>query len=70
MSGNVAEWVADWYAPYRFDAATDPQGPAAGDRRVVRGGSAMYARVTARGVLMADDTNGSASFRCAKDFDS
>lgn len=74
MSGNVAEWVADWYAPYTFDAATDPQGPAAGDRRIVRGGSAydspMYARVMARSVLIAGETNASAGFRCAKDFDS
>lgn len=41
MAGNAAEWTADWYAPSYYAAApaTDPAGPASGDRRVVRGGS-------------------------------
>jgi formylglycine-generating enzyme required for sulfatase activity len=41
LSGNVAEWVADYYdkAWYRVSGDADPAGPAKGSRRVVRGGS-------------------------------
>jgi formylglycine-generating enzyme required for sulfatase activity len=40
--GNVGEWVADWYGYSHYAEArrvTDPQGPARGTERVVRGGS-------------------------------
>ncbi|MDA7756530.1 SUMF1/EgtB/PvdO family nonheme iron enzyme [Opitutales bacterium] len=39
MHGNVWEWVHDWKANYLTGAQTDPEGPASGSDRVVRGGS-------------------------------
>jgi formylglycine-generating enzyme required for sulfatase activity len=38
MSGNVYEWVYDWYGSYTSGAKTDPTGPASASRRVKRGG--------------------------------
>ena len=39
MVGNVWEWVEDWYGLYPMGPVTDPQGPASGEFRVMRGGS-------------------------------
>ena len=39
MSGNVWEWVSDWWGDYPGDPQVDPTGPAAGSFRVIRGGS-------------------------------
>ena len=45
LSGNVWEWCRDRYRRYSIDSQTNPQGPATGDYRVLRGGSwGTYAR--------------------------
>lgn len=40
LSGNVAEWCADWIASYPPERTVSPQGPDHGFQRVVRGGHA------------------------------
>jgi len=41
MSGNVREWVADWYAPdyYQNAPIKNPPGPETGILKVIKGGS-------------------------------
>jgi formylglycine-generating enzyme required for sulfatase activity len=48
MSGNVWEWVWDWYGPYSSGAQVDPAGPLSGPGRVHRGGSWYYVAARAR----------------------
>lgn len=54
MSGNVSEWVSDWYAPYTEGAVTDPKGPETGEIHVRRGGDCysgeQYLTVTYRDI--------------------
>jgi len=42
MSGNVWEWVNDWYQAYSSGEQTNPVGPVSGTYRVLRGGCYYY----------------------------
>ena len=49
LSGNVEEWVGDYYAPeYARATAVNPTGPSQGDERVLRGGSYTHGRPVLR----------------------
>ena len=73
MSGNAAEWVADWYDRYYYEDSPEknPKGPEEGDRKVLRGGSwedePRRIRVTARAKAEVEFSDLTIGFRCAKD---
>ncbi len=72
MSGNVSEWVQDWYqADYYTQAAAagpNPQGPPSGVEHVIRGGSwdtiPLFLRAVHRMTAAPDQPSASIGFRC------
>jgi len=74
LIGNAAEWVGDWYGEsFRSEDVRNPQGPAAGQGRVIRGGGwrdpserlSATRRYHASPETRADDVG----FRCARTVD-
>ena len=69
MSGNVWEWCSDWKGDYSSGGQTNPQGPASGSLRVIRGGSwdhdPSYCRVAYRFNFTPDFRNYYLGFRVA-----
>jgi formylglycine-generating enzyme required for sulfatase activity len=74
MTGNTWEWCSDlWGAAFSAEPAFDPQGPAFGEERVIKGGSflchASYCnryRVAARTHNTPQSSASNIGFRCAR----
>ena len=70
MSGNVWEWVNDWYGAYSSGAQTNPLGPVSGTNRVLRGGScgnpSYVVRSSYRNGVAPDFTSNYVGFRVAR----
>lgn len=72
MSGNVAEWVQDWFGfdYYAYMPERNPPGPTSGRYKSVRGGSwkskPIMLRAATRGGSPPDQRTATIGFRCAR----
>ena len=74
LSGNVSEWVADWFGLYSFEAVSNPLGPGLGSERMLKGCSwffpPAYCRGAARPSANPDTRLDYLGFRCAASLNS
>jgi formylglycine-generating enzyme required for sulfatase activity len=72
LSGNVSEWVNDWYGPeyYLFSPEKNPQGPPDGQYKIIRGGNWRNkkddVKITFRNATTPKLKSKTVGFRCAK----
>jgi sulfatase modifying factor 1 len=72
MTGNAMEWTNDWYDEryYAIMPPRNPQGPAIGDEKVIRGGSwhdsFRYAHTYSRFKMFPEYRDATIGFRCAR----
>jgi formylglycine-generating enzyme required for sulfatase activity len=73
MSGNLWEWVSDWYDLYYYSTSVveNPKGPSEGLYKVIRGGSwadseTRYGTVYYRNFTAPTTAQPTIGFRCAK----
>jgi formylglycine-generating enzyme required for sulfatase activity len=70
MSGNVWEWVNDWYGMYPAADQTNPTGPVSGSNRILRGGSwispSSDIRASSRGIQSPNNAGSDTGFRVAR----
>jgi iron(II)-dependent oxidoreductase len=73
MSGNVMEWVSDWYDRNYYASSTDtnPLGPADGEFKAIRGGSWLSSEedlaIVVRDSFDPTVARANLGFRCAMD---
>ncbi len=72
LSGNVSEWVADWYSADYYSSSSstsNPPGPQNGEKHIIRGGSwlrfPINLRLVTRSSQIPDYTSNDVGFRCA-----
>ena len=70
MHGNVSELCQDWYGGYPPHQMTDPQGPASGIDRTIRGGGwdshARHCRSACRGAISSGEKSYDVGFRLVR----
>jgi hypothetical protein len=74
MSGNVFEWVSDWFVEYTDEPVSNPTGPIHGSEKIIRGCSwfshPTYCRGASRHAVDPDTRLDYLGFRCASDLSS